>query len=332
MTLRRAAPLLLLLLLAAWVATPDVTHAQSPQPRKATRIGILSSLATDPESLVSRLSTSLRPLGWGSPENVQVDVRVAGGDLSRLPRLAVQLMQTKPDVLIALWNSDVSALVKETKSIPIVMVYGVDPVGAGLVEKLLRPGKNVTGVVVFSPEIATRAFSFLREAFPAAKRLGFVWNPSVTSARYYRVAQRAADELGITLVSVEIGKPTDVDRGMHALASARLDSLYVDGLALFTPEQRAQMLDFAVQRRLPALYAGGSLIERGGLMAYNASAPELWREAAGFIDAILKGAKPDELPVRQAPKFELALNLRTAKAFGLTLPPSLLRAASHVIE
>lgn len=330
-TVRRHA--LHLLIVAAWLATPIAAHGQPPsQPRRIPRVGILSTLASDPEAIASRLSTSLRPLGWGYPENLYVDVRSAAGDLSRLPRLAAQLVQLKPDVLLALWNSDVSALSHETKSIPIVMVFGVDPVGAGLVEKILRPGKNVTGVVVFAPEIAAKAFGFLREAFPASKRVGFVWNPDVTSSRYRRVAQTAADELGLTLVSVEIGKASEIDHGMEKLRAAKMDSLYVDGLALFNPEQRAQMLDLAVQRRLPALYAGGSLIDRGGLMSYNASVSDVWREVAGFVDAILKGSKPEDLPLRHATKFELAVNLKTAKVLGLKLPPQLLRAANHVIQ
>ena len=302
------------------------------QARKMPRIGILSSLATDPEAIVSRLSTSLRPLGWGVPENVHVDMRGAAGDLSRLPRLAKQLVQLKPDVLVALWNSDVAALRHETKSIPIVMVFGVDPVGAGLVERLLRPGRNVTGVVFASPEIAKKELGLLKEVFPRAKRVGFVWNPALTSSRYRRVAENAADQLGLTVLSVEVQTPSDLGRALRELGSGRADSLYVDGLALSTPDERHQMLLFAGQRRLPAIYIGISLAERGGLMSYNPSIPDVWREAAGVVDAILRGAKPEQLPIRQVTKFELAVNLRTAKKLGLTIPASLARAADHVIE
>jgi putative ABC transport system substrate-binding protein len=325
-----------LVLLVAALAWPCAVQAQATgQTRKMPRIGILSSLANDPEALVSRLSTSLRPLGWPSPTSVQVDVRVASGDFNRLSRFATQLVQLKPDVLLALWDSDVAALRAETRSIPIVMLFGVDPAGAGLVEKvekLLRPSRNVTGVLVFSPEVASKELGLLKEAFPGAKRVGFVWNPAVTSSKYRRVAQRAADELNLTLVSVEVRKSTDFEQGMETLAAARIDSLFVDGLTLFSPEQRAGMIDFAARRHLPAIYVGSSLVDRGGLMSYNPSVPELWREGAGFVDAILRGKTPEDLPLREAPKFGLGINLKTAKALGLTIPPSLRRAAAYVSE
>ena len=334
----RPAALNVLLVLAV-LAAPRVAGAQlTGQVRKTVRVGILSSLASDPEALVSRLSTALRPFGWTYPENLQVDVRVAPSDLGRLPRLAAQLVQMKPDALVALWNSDVKALMGETRSIPIVVVFGVDPVGAGLVEKLLHPTrlllppKNVTGVEVWTEDLASRQLGLLKQAFPAAKRVGFVWNPGMMSSAHRRVAQRAARGLSLTLVSIEIPSVAGFEGGMHALGSARVDSLYVDALALFNPEQRAAMLEFAAQRRLPAIYAGSTLAERGGLMSYNASVPDLWHEAAGFVDAILRGAKPEQLSLRQATKFELTINLKTARVLGLTIMPSLLRAADHVIE
>jgi putative ABC transport system substrate-binding protein len=324
-----AAPLLVLV---ALLVAPFAAEGQ--QAGKVYRVGILSpggvpdpSIATTP----NLVPTALRELGYVDGRNLAVERRFAEGISARLPRLARELVQLQVDVIFALGDG-VEAARDASTTIPIVMIFGGDPVARGWVASLSRPGGNITGVTVVAETVlAGKRLELLREAVPGAGRIA-VLAPSGSgmSGAQLQEAQKAASALRVKLVVVEV-QGTDYDRAFATMVAERADGLFV----LMSPtltRDRKLIIERAAKYRLPAIYEWREQVEVGGLMSYGGSIKDLSRLVAVYVDKILKGAKPADLPIEQPSKFELVINMKTAKALGLTIPPSLLLRADQVIE
>ncbi len=310
--------------------------AEAQPPVKVHRIGYLGGLgagAREAKHLVEALRQGLRDLGYLEGKNLVIEFRGAEGRLERLPDLAAELVRLNVDVIVAAGTAAPFAAKDATRSIPIIMTNAVDPVGSGLVASLARPGGNITGLTQSAgPEIAGKQLELLREAVPELSGVAVLWNPTNPAyLLYLREAQVAARAIGVQLQILEARSPGEFDRALAAMKRERAGALLVLGDPTFLVH-RTQLADLATKSRLPAMYAIREFVDAGGLMAYGASLPDLWRRAATYIDKILKGAKPGDLPVEQPTKFELVINLKTAKALGLTIPQSVLIRADEVIQ
>jgi len=273
----------------------------------------------------------LRELGYTEGKNIIIERRYAVEEQhERLRELVAELVRLKVDV-IAVIGPDATAAAKEaTTTVPIVFINSPDPVGLGLVESLARPGGNVTGTTDFHGHLVGKRLALLKEVVPAASRIAFLWMAGTrTAPLQWQELQAAAPGLGVTLLAFEIAGPDDVDRAFTALAQARPEALVVQPSVAYTT---SRIFEFAIQHRLPAIYTLPQWVEAGGLMSYGAHFPDLWRRAAAYVDKILKGTKPADLPVEQPMKFELVINLHTARQMGLTLPPAGLFQADRVIQ
>ena len=310
---------------AMLLAAPFVAEAQ--QGAKVWRIGFLSSLPVPPTAL----SETLRNAGLVEGRNVVIDRRLAQ-DPEELPALAAELVGLHPDVIVAYWNRDVVAARDATRSIPIVMVVGVDPVGSGLVTSLARPGANVTGSLFTEPSIGGKILEVLKQAVPSVGRVAALWNPSFTLPAYYQAMEKAADASGMTLLSIESRTPAELEPALARLRALRPHALLFDGLAFPKQTDRVQLVKFVAERRLPTVYTAKHWVVAGGLLSYNASIDEVWSRTGTYVAKILRGASPSDLPVEGPTKFELVINLKTAKALGLTIPQSLLARADEVIQ
>jgi ABC-type uncharacterized transport system substrate-binding protein len=317
---------------AGFLAAPLAAGAQ--QARRVYRVGILSpggvpypSVATAP-NLVPMV---LRELGYVEGRNLVVERRFADGQFDRLPGLARELVQLQADVILATGAEATQAARGATATIPIVMIVGVDPVARGWVTSLSRPGGNVTGLtVVAGTVLAGKRLELIKEAVPRATRIAVLGTGEFLSGPQAQEAEKAAATLRVKLVVVQV-QGTDYDRAFGTMVAERADALFVLMSPVFTRD-RKQIIERAAKYRLPAIYEWREHVEVGGLMSYGGSIGELSRSAAVYMDKILKGAKPAELPVEQPTKFELVINLKTAKTLGLTIPPSLLARADQVIE
>jgi len=312
-------------IVGALLAGPRTAEAQ--QAGKVYRIGFLSSLPVP----ATALANSLRNVGLVEGQNVVIDRRLTDAP-EELPKLAEELVRHQPDVIVAYWNRDVIAAREATRSIPIVMIIGVDPVGAGVVTSLARPGGNVTGSLFTEPAVAGKMLQNLKQAVPTIERVAALWNPSFTLPTYYKAMVEAARTSGMTLVSVEARTATDFDGALARVTAIQPHALFVDGLAVPRQAHRVQLLEFVAQQRLPTIYTARHWVVAGGFMSYNASLDEAWNRTGSYVARILKGAKPGDLPIERPTKFELVINLKTAKALGLTIPPSLLGRADEVIQ
>jgi putative ABC transport system substrate-binding protein len=301
--------------------------AEAQQVGKVYRIGFLSSLPVPPTALAD----TLRNAGLVEGRNIVVDRRFTEGP-EGLQALAAELVGLRPDVIIAYWNRDVVAARAATRSIPIVMVVGVDPAGAGLVESLGHPGGNVTGSLVTEPAIAGKTLQALKQAVPTVQRVAALWNPGFTLPAYYKAMEEAAQASGMTLLSVESRAATDFDAALARVTAMRPHALFVDGLAVPRQAHRLQLIEFVARQRLPTVYTAKHWVVAGGFMSYNASLEEAWSRTGSYVARILSGAKPPDLPVEGPTKFELVINLKTARALGLTVPQSLLLRADQVVE
>ena len=312
-----------------------VSLAQAQQPRKVPRIGYLAGIerATDsPRSDAIRLA--LRELGYIEGQNIAIEYRYAEGKLDRLPELAAELVHLKVDIIVVAGGAaTVRAAKNATKTIPIVMTGGgLDPVEAGLVESLARPGGNVTGFTDISGHLNGKRLELLKEAVTKVARVAVLYqanNPrNIVELKEVPVAARA---LGLTVRSWEVRDADDFDRVFAALNKERPDGLHVLGGPLMNANQK-RTVGFALKSRLPSMYSNREAIGAGGLMSYSADPADNYRRVAYFVDRILKGAKPADLPVEQPTKFELVFNLKTAKQIGVTIPQSLLYRADKVIK
>jgi putative ABC transport system substrate-binding protein len=274
----------------------------------------------------------MRQRGWVEGENVTFERRYADGRPERLPAFAAELVGLKVDVIIALLNEAIHAARQATRSIPIVMVGAADPVGVGFVESLSRPGGNVTGVSVQSPEFGGKVLEVLKDAFPGAQRVALLWEPRFPAmTSYIDHAEKTATTLGVTLRSMPIMRPTDIDAALRMLGQWRPDALYVVPSGVIFARER-EIVRFANDHAMPAIYTSRTSVEIGGLMSYSASLAEMFQRTAVFVDKILRGARPADLPVEQPTKFELVINLRTARAGQLAVPPAVLLRAEQLIE
>ena len=326
----RAFAIVALLLAVATVGPP----ADAQQASKTAKIGILS--ATTPAALapsVEAFKQGLRELGWVEGKSFVLEVRYGEGKVERLSELARELVALKMHVIVTPADLSIAAIKRETQTIPIVMALSSDPVGAGFVASLARPGGNITGLSNISPELSGKRVELLREAVPGLSRLALLWNPEVRGAVLdYKEAASAARSLRVEVQSVEVSRAEDLDRAFSAITSQRAQALMLPGVNPVGFANRTQIVSFAQRNRLPSMFPTKEYVDSGGLMSYGPSLVDLFRRAAGYVDKILKGAKPADLPVQQPTKFELVINLKTAKALGLTLPQSLLRRADDVIQ
>jgi putative ABC transport system substrate-binding protein len=304
------------------------------QPAKVARIGYLQPIVpqngTSP--FLEDFRQGLRELGYVEGKNIQIEVRWGEGKLERMPALAAELVKMKVDVIVAVSSPCVVAAKNATKTIPIVMPFSSDPVGDGLVASLARPGGNITGLSTMAPELAVKRLQLLKEVFPQVRPVAALWNPDYTGmAARLRQAQGAAPSVGMEVISVEIRDSRELERALETLDRQRPSAIFLlaDPLTL---SQRLRIVEFAAEERIPAIYEVSQFVEAGGLMSYGPNTDDLVRRSATYVDRILKGAKPAELPIEQPAKFELVINLRTAKALGITLPQSVLLQADRIIE
>ncbi len=299
------------------------------------RIGILSPSTTPSESArrQSPLMQTLAELGYIENHNLVVEYRAAEGKIERLPDLAAELVQVKVDAIFTASSPGVQAARKATDVIPIVFTGVNDPVGLGLVASLSRPGGNVTGVsTLLGGDLAAKQLQLLKEVIPRLSRIAILWNPTNPgSTLTLKDTEVVAPSLGVKIVPVAVGAPTDLNLAFSTIVRERAEALAVHATAPMW-EQRTQILDFAVKNRLPALSFVREFAQAGALVTYGPDLADHLRLAAAYLDKIFKGARPADLPVLQATKFELVINLKTAKALGLTIPPSLLARADQVIE
>ncbi len=315
------------------LAAPLAVEAQ--QSGKLFRIGVLGNVPlTDPEGarVWGAFIQGLRELGYVEGRNITIEFRSSDGKYERLPELAAELVRLKVDVIVAPAGQNVVAAQRATRTIPIVMSGLTDPVESGLVASLARPGGNVTGLSGFSTEIVGKQLELLKEMAPKVSRVAILWNPANQShPLLLREAEAAARLLRVQLQTLEVRGPDDFETAFAAVTRERAGALLVaaDGMFLL---HRARIADLAAKTRLPAMYGLREYVDAGGLVVYGPSLRENFRRAATYVDKILKGAKPADLPVEQPTKFELVINLKTAKALGLTIPPSLLLRADELIK
>jgi ABC-type uncharacterized transport system substrate-binding protein len=322
----------MLALAGAAAAWPLAARAQ--QARKIFRIGYLgvSSSSLEPH-YVEAFRQRLRDLGHIEGESIAIEYRWADGEDDRLPNLAAELVRLNPDIIVTTGTPSTLAAMQATKTIPIIMASSADPVAAGLVANLARPKENVTGFTILGPELEAKRLELLKQTVPSAARVAILRNPSNPAVvSYFEAIKTASQSLRIAVDPVaEVRRAEEFDDAFSAIVSARPDALAV--LAdRFLLAHRKRIVEFAAANRLPSMYPYREYVDAGGLISYAPSNVELFRGAAIYVDKILKGAKPTDLPVQEPTKFELVVNLKTAKALGLTIPPTLLFTADEVIE
>jgi ABC-type uncharacterized transport system substrate-binding protein len=313
------------------LAAPLAVQAQ--QAGKVYRIGFLSgSSAVAKKSFVEQFRQGLRELGYVEGQNIIVEYRWAEGQQSRLPQLATDLARIAPDLIVAATSPPAMAAHNATASIPIVMVNVGDPVYLGLAASLGRPGKNLTGLTSFGVELAGKTLGLLKEAVPDVKRIALLYNPGNPLATHWlKGMEAAAGTLTLQLQPLTITGPDDVPTAFRDAMKARAGAILIS-VDQVVNLQSVQISALALSNRLPTMFANRLLRDAGGLMSYSVDFLAAYRRAATYVDKILKGAKPGDLPIEEPTKFELVINLKTAKALGLTIPPSLLQRADQVIE
>jgi putative tryptophan/tyrosine transport system substrate-binding protein len=312
---------------AAW---PLAVRAQQPI-GKVRRLGILQPGAP-PEPLVEAMRERLRELGYREGHDIVLEFRWAEGKFERLSELAAELARLKVDVITTLSTPVAIAARKATTTIPIVFTGVGDPVGAGVVPSLARPGGNATGISLLATELAPKRLEILREIVPDMSPVAMLWNDTNPGmVLRAREAQDAAAKLHVTIQSVGVHDLVDFDSAFATIENGRTNALLVL-VDPFTLQHRKRIVDFAAQQRLPAIYEAREFVQSGGLICYGPSLLAMQRRAAEYVDKIFKGAKPADLPVEQPTKFELVINLKTAKALGLDIPPTLLARADEVME
>ena len=311
------------------LVAPVAVEAQAPG--KIPRIGVVSGGPAE-SPFVAGFFEALRELGYATGRNVIIEWRSSGGNADRFPDLAAELARLKVDVIVAGDNPAIAAAQRATKTIPIVMVLSADPVGSGFVASLARPGGNITGLTSQTNEVLSKRPQLLKEAVPTVERVAVLWDPTESGRRaQVSLLEAAARGLGLRPRLLQAHSAAELDTAFGTMISERVDALIV------MPSQmsfahRTRIAEFAARRRLPAIGPSRWYPGAGGLMYYGTNNAERWRRAPYFVDKILKGANPAELPDEQPTKFELVINMKAARALGLTLPPSLLLRADRVIE
>lgn len=309
------------------------TAAQTPPPGKVYRLGYLGTVPSVPETVVfyDAFVARLREHGFVEGRNLIIEMRNAGGDTARFPALAAELVSLNVDVLTASSNLGAGALKAATSTIPIVMISSTDPVGQGLIASLGRPGGNVTGLAEFTGEVSMKRLELLREAVPRIKRVAFISGNFVSAPIDWSAADAEVRATGITPVRYVLTNIDQLTSTLAAVARDRPDAL-IPGSSGISIARRREIAEFALQQRLPTIFHLREGAEVGGLMAYGVNFTASFRRAADYVARILRGAKPADLPVEQPTKLDLVINLKTAKALGITIPQSLLLRADEVIQ
>ena len=320
----------MLISLAGTFFGPSAAEAQ--QAGKTYRIGFLSgTTAVAAKPSVEQFVSGLRNLDYVDGKNIAIEYRWADGRLDRLNDLAIELVKVAPDVIIAVTSQPAMALYKATTTIPIVMVAVGDPVSLGLANSLGRPGKNFTGFTSYGPELVAKQLALLHEVVPHVTRVAVLHNPTNPLTRWLTELQQAARTLRIDLQVFNITRSDDVTPAVEDAVKNRAGAMLVASDQVMNP-LAGQITALALSNRLPAMFGNRAIVYAGGLMAYSTDFAVPYRRAAIYIDKILKGARPSDLPIEEPTKFDLVINLKTAKAIGLTIPPAVLLRAEHVIE
>jgi putative tryptophan/tyrosine transport system substrate-binding protein len=321
---------LLLIALAGALVAPLAAEAQ--QAAKVWRVGVLLSRYGLRDEPPQGLRQRLRDLGYVEGQNLAIEWRAAEGGYGRLSDLVAELVRRKVDVLVTDTALATRAAMGATQSIPIVTALAADPIGDGLVSSVVRPGGNVTGISLMLPELSAKRLELLKEAVPKASRVAVLWNPSTPwHTTMLRQLHGAAPSLSLELVPVAVHGPSEFEAAFAVIARERIDGIFWGDNPIFSA-YRKQLLDLVAKSRLPVIASSREWVVGSALISYGPIYIEMFRSAAVYVDKILKGAKPADLPVEQPTKFELVINLKTAKALGLTIPPSLLARADQIIE
>jgi putative ABC transport system substrate-binding protein len=323
----------ILVCLLATILLATVCLAEAQQPTKIPRIGFLgNSTAALEANLIGPFREGLRDLGYVEGKNIVVEWRWAEGKYERFPVLIAELIASKVDLIVTAGTPATIALKKATTTLPLVMIAVGDPVGSGLIPSLAHPGGNLTGLTSISPELDGKRLELLREVIPKISHVAVLWNPtSPLQVAAERETQAAAHAMKIKVLSLGVQAEEQFDNAFAAILRERPAALLVLADRLFL-HHRARIMDFAAKHHLPGVHAYVELVEAGGLMSYGPSYAGMHRRAAYFVDRILKGTKPADLPVEAPAKFELVVNLKAAKQIGVTIPPSVLYRADRVIK
>jgi putative ABC transport system substrate-binding protein len=324
--MRRAACFLVIAISAA-----ASVFATAQQPEKMFRIGILSPAAQAETKIFDAFWEGLHDRGYIDGQNIRIEYRLAAGDTSRLPAMPDELVRLPVDLIVTDGSKSAQIAHEATRTIPIVGVgFGPDPVAAGLVSSFEHPGGNVTGFVGLGLALSSKRQQLLKEAWPSISRVAALWNPAQPIS-VHRATEDAGRALGVQLSIIEAATPDEIRTGLDAATASGAEALLVLPNAIFWNE-RARIVALAAEHRIPALYPEREFADDGGLLAYGQDIPDMFRRAAVYVDKVLKGAKPGDLPIEQLTRVELVVNLKTAKALGLTMPPSILARADEVIE
>ncbi len=307
--------------------------ATAQQPAKVARVGILSDESPMlGANSFEAFAQGLRDLGWVEGQSIAFERRYAAEKNEVLPSLAAELVGLQPDVILAIGTRAARAAKSTTQTIPIVFARISDPIGSGLVAGLARPGGNLTGVSIQTRELAAKRLELLTEAVPDGQRVGALWDPNFPPAGpLLKEIEGAARSLNRELVPMAVRSVDDFEPALRAMVEQHVDALIVVNSTIFS-EDIHRLTDLTVRARLPATFASREQVAAGGLMSYGPNYPDMYRRAAAYVDKILRGAKPADIPVEQPTRFELVINLKTAKSLGLTIPPLLLGRADEVIE
>jgi len=325
------------LLLLVLVLNPVLvsTTAWAQQPNRIPVVGVLFNAAASGDPIVEALRKGLRDLGYWEGRNIRIEFRTAQNDPDRVPGLVEELIRLKSDVIVVTTTVSAQAIMRASPGTPIVMVFAADPVASGLVESLSHPGGSATGLTIMTTELSAKLLQLLQEAIPRLNRVAVLWNPdtprSPAQTKMVEELRSAASSLSIELNFVTARTSEEFDMAFAAASRARAQALYVDNAAFFYVE-RGALAQLAAKARLPAIYRTRAFADAGGLMSYGVDWLDHARRAAGYVDKILKGAKPGDLPIEQPTKFELVVNLKAAKMLGITIPQSILVRADEVIR
>jgi putative ABC transport system substrate-binding protein len=318
----------ILSVVVAALFAPGATHAQPAG--KVWRVGVLLSVGGDPR--YQAFQQRLRELGYVEGQNVAFDWRRADGRLDRLPELAAELVRLKVDVIVADVTPAIRAAMQATSTVPIVMGMAADPVGSGLVSNLARPGRNVTGVSLMLADVSAKRLQLLKNALPRISRVAVLWNPGVPWHKAMLAeVEPAARSLGLQLLPVAVERPGELEAAFSAMAREKGDAAFLGDSPMFA-SHRTRLIDLAAKHRLPMIFGSREWVTAGGLMSYGPSFSDMFGQAAVYVDKILKGARAADLPVEQPTKVELVINLKTARALGLTIQPPVLARADQIIQ
>jgi ABC-type uncharacterized transport system substrate-binding protein len=312
------------------VASPLI--AQGAAAGKVPRVGFLHRGSPGPSQEIDAFQRGLRDLGYIEGQNITVEYRFARGQVERLPELAVELVRLNPDVIVAPYTPAALAAKRATSTIPIVFAVVADAVGAGLIANLSRPGGNITGLTSSGAELGGKRLELLKQVVPRASRVAVLYNPADRSnVLVFQQLQQSAPSMGLILQPIEVRGPGEFEAAFHAMTRQRANAL-IAAAGVLTDGHKEQLVSHAAKRRIPSMWAHRHFVDSGGLMSYAVNFSDQLRQSVVYVDKILKGARPGDLPVEQPTRYELVINLKTARALGLTIPQSVLIQADQVLE